>query len=136
MVPFRAHSIFDDFFGDRWLSLKDDDLFKPMFRNKWTKNLDKLMIDEDDEKDIKDRQTIKSSSVWTNKNGQESKKAVTIKKTIKNGKINLETTEDYLFPTGERNIIKTTNIDGKVDTKKYMLKKGEELPKELKELTM
>jgi len=88
MVPFRAHNIFDDFFGNRWISLKDDDIFKPMFQNKWIKNMDRMMIDEGDEKNIKDGQTIKTSSVWTNKNGQECKKLITTKKAIKNGKIN------------------------------------------------
>jgi hypothetical protein len=42
MVPVRAHNIFDDFFGNRWLSLEDEE-FRPIFHHKWTKNLDKLM---------------------------------------------------------------------------------------------
>jgi hypothetical protein len=74
---------------------------------------------------------VKTSSVWTNKNGKQSKKTVTTKKTIKDGKVNSETTEDYIMPNGERNIVKTINANGKVDTKKYFLKNGEELPKEL-----
>ena len=85
MVPVRAHNIFDDFFGNRWMSLEDD--FKPLFHNKWSKDLDKMMIDEKDE-NINDGQTIKTSSVWTNKNGEESGKTVTTKKTIKDGKTN------------------------------------------------
>jgi hypothetical protein len=56
---------------------------------------------------------------------------VTTKKTIKDGKSNEETTEEYVYPNGEKSIVKTTNVDGKIDTKKYALKKGEELPKEL-----
>lgn len=87
MVPMRAHSIFDDFFGKRWLTMEDED-FRPLFQNRWTKNLDNLMIDEGDERNIKDGQTIKTSSVYTNKNGQESKKTVTTKKNFKGGKVN------------------------------------------------
>jgi len=86
MVPVRAHSIFDDFFGSRLFSLDDDD-FRPIFHNKWSRDLDKLMLDEADEKNLKEGQTIKSSSVWTNKNGKETKKTVTSKKTVKDGKI-------------------------------------------------
>lgn len=87
MVPVRAHNIFDDFFVNRWLSIEDDEV-RPLFQNKWAKNLDNLMLDESEEKDIKEGQTIKTSSVYTNKNGEESKKTVTSKKTIKNGKAN------------------------------------------------
>lgn len=130
MVPVRAHSIFDDFFGNRLFSLDDDD-FRPIFHNKWSRDLDRLMIDEADERNIKDGETVKVSSVWSNNNGKETKKTVTSKKTYKDGKLNEETTEDYLFPNGERNVVKTTNVDGKVESKKYTLKKGEELPKEL-----
>jgi hypothetical protein len=68
MVPIRAHSIFDDFFGNRWTSLEDDD-FRPLFHNKWSKNLDNLMLDENEEKEIKEGETVKTSSVYTNKNG-------------------------------------------------------------------
>jgi len=130
MVPVRAHDIFDDFFGNRLFSLEDDD-FKPIFHNKWTKDLDRLMLDEADEKNVKEGETVKTSSVWTNKNGKETKKTVTSKKTVKDGKVDEETTEDYLFPNGERNVVKTTNHDGKIESKKYTLKQGEELPKEL-----
>jgi len=56
---------------------------------------------------------------------------VTTKKAYNDGKFNSETTEDYLLPNGERNIVKTMNVDGKIDTKRYTLKKGEALPKEL-----
>jgi len=45
MVPLRAHSIFDDFFGNKWLSLNDDEFLRPLFHNKWSKNLDNLMVD-------------------------------------------------------------------------------------------
>lgn len=89
------------------------------------------MIDEAEEKNMKDGETVKVSSVWSSNNGKETKKTVTSKKTYNDGKVNEETTEEYLFPNGERNVVKTINADGKVESKKYILKKGEELPKEL-----
>lgn len=73
------------------------------------------MLDEGFEQNAKDGQTIKTSSVYTNKNGVESKKNVTTKKTIKNGKATEETTEEYVFPNGEKEITKTIKgEDGKV----------------------
>jgi hypothetical protein len=54
---------------------------------------------------------------------------VTTKKTIKNGKAVEETTEDYTLPSGAREVIKTIKDGEKVETKKYELKKGEQLPK-------
>lgn len=84
MLPLRAHSIFDDFFGPKWMSLEDD--IRPLFKNKWSRNLDNLMIDEDEEKNIKNGESIRTSSVYTKKNGEESKKTVTSKKTYKDGK--------------------------------------------------
>jgi hypothetical protein len=47
MMPVKAHSIFDDFFGNR-LAVLDDEDFKPMFRNKWSRDLDSMMVDEYD----------------------------------------------------------------------------------------
>lgn len=136
IAPIRAHNIFDDFFGTR-PSLLDDD-FRPFFHNRWSRDLDRMMVDEGDERGVKDGQTIKTSSVYTNKDGQETAKTITSKKFFKGGRTNEEKIEDYLFPSGERKVVKTTNIDGKLDTKEYKLKKGEELPKELtqtKEIT-
>jgi uncharacterized membrane-anchored protein len=95
------------------------------------RNLDKMMIDEGDEKNIKEGETLKTSSVWSKKNGQETTKKITSKKTYKDGKVNEEKVEDYLFPNGERKVTKTSIVDGKAQTKQYALKKGEELPKEL-----
>lgn len=83
----RAHNIFDDFFGNKWLSIMDDD-FRPLLENKWSKKLDNLMIDENEEKNIKEGEVFKTSSVYTNKNGQESRKTVSTKKTFKDGKEN------------------------------------------------
>jgi hypothetical protein len=72
------------------------------------------MLDEVDEKDVKDGEVVKTSSYWTNKNGQETAKTVTTKKTIKDGKAKEETTEEYVFPNGDKSIVKTTNVDGKI----------------------
>jgi hypothetical protein len=84
MLPLRAHSIFDDFFGSKWMSLDDD--IRPQFKNKLSRNLDNLMIDENEENNIKNGESIRTSSVYTKKNGEESKKTVTSKKTYKDGK--------------------------------------------------
>ncbi len=86
MVPLRAHSIFDDFFENRWRSL--DEEFKPMFHNRWTKDLDKMMFEDEEpqQPSTTEGETIKTSSVYTNKNGQESGKTVTTKKVLKDGK--------------------------------------------------
>ena len=130
IAPIRAHNIFDDYFGSRFPALVEDD-FKPFFHNRWTKDLDRMLVVEGEEKNVKEGQTIKTTSVYTNKDGQETAKTITSKKTIKDGKTNEEKTEDYLFPSGERKVVKTTNIDGKVESREFKLKKGEELPKEL-----
>ena len=89
------------------------------------------MIDEGDDRNIKEGQTVKTSSVYTNKNGQESKKTVTTKKNIKGGKVQEERTEEYILPNGDKNVRRSITVDGKTDTKEYKIKKGEELPKEL-----
>lgn len=47
MVPVKAHDIFEDFFGNRWSAL--DETFKPLFHNRWVRDLDKMMLDESDE---------------------------------------------------------------------------------------
>ena len=54
---------------------------------------------------------------------------MTTKKTVKDEKANKETTEKYTLPNGEKTIIKTTSINGKVETKKFALKKGEDIQK-------
>jgi len=46
-----------------------------------------MMDVEDDWKDIKEGESVKTSSVYTNKNGVESKKNVTTKKSVKDGKV-------------------------------------------------
>jgi len=131
MVPVRAHNIFDDFFGNRFLDMEEDDIFKPIFHKKWSRDLDRMMIDENDP-NMTNGETVKTSSVYTNKNGVESKKSVTTKKKIVDGKANEETVEEYDFPNGEKNVTKTIkSADGKIDSHKWTLKKGEGMPKEL-----
>ncbi len=66
------------------MSLDDD--IRPQFKNKLSRNLDNLMIDENEENNIKNGESIRTSSVYTKKNGEESKKTVTSKKTYKDGK--------------------------------------------------
>ena len=49
------------------------------------------MLDEDSEIP-NEGQTVKTSKVWSNNNGQETEKTVTTKKQFKNGKAEEETT--------------------------------------------
>jgi curved DNA-binding protein CbpA len=67
IAPLRAHSIFDDFFGPRLTSFDDD--IGTLFHPKWTRDLDR-MLDESEEPNLRDGESVKTSSVWTNKNGQ------------------------------------------------------------------
>lgn len=129
MVPVRAYNIFDDFFGNRLTSINEE--VRPLFHNRWTRDLDRMMLDESEEFKNAQGETIKKSSVWSNKNGQKTGKTITTKKVVKDGKTVEETTEDYLFPNGERKVVKSINDNGKVEKKEYKLKQGEELPKEL-----
>ena len=89
------------------------------------------MMDVEDFGDVNEGETVKTSSVYTNKNGVETKKNVTAKRLIKEGKVVEEKTEDYLLPNGVREVIKTIKDGDKVSTKRYELEKGEELPKGL-----
>lgn len=51
IAPLRAHTIFDDFFKTRLLNLDDDD-FRPICHLKWNNDIDKIMLDEKDEKNL------------------------------------------------------------------------------------
>ena len=88
-------------------------------------------MDVEDFGDVKEGESVKTSSVYTNKNGVESKKNITTRKVVKDGKVVEEKVEDYLLPSGVREVVKTIKDGDKVTTKRYELKKGEELPKEL-----
>ena len=67
--------------------------------------------------------------MWNNNNGQESGKTVTTKKFVRNGKEKEETTEEYVYPSGEKKIIKTIKDNGEITVNEYNLKKDETLPK-------
>jgi len=94
------------------------------------------MLHEADLKDLKKGEKIKSPSYWSNKNGLETGKTVTTKKTVKDGKANKETTEEYTFLNGEKTIAKTTNINGKVETKNFALKKRKGYTKRADSMTI
>ena len=66
-----------------------------------------------------------------NKNGVEAKKNMTTKKVAKDGRVIEEKIEDYLLSSGVREVVKTVRDWNRVTTKRYELKKGEELFKEL-----
>lgn len=42
IAPVRAHSIFENFWGDRFHELEDD-FFRPVLKNKWSRNMDKML---------------------------------------------------------------------------------------------
>ena len=55
-------------------------------------------------------------------------KKVTTKREIKNGEAKTYTTEEYEFPNGTKEVRKIKDLgDGRVETKVYNLKKGENL---------
>ena len=59
----------------------------------------------------------------------ESKKTVSTKTKIENGRPVSETTEEYLFPDGNKEVRKIKDDgQGNVSSKVYNLKKGENLP--------
>ena len=79
-------------------------MFRPVLRNKWSRNLDKWMREGNDEDwgNIKDGESYKTSTYYTNKNGVESKKSITSKTKFENGVPLTETTEEYEFPDGNK----------------------------------
>jgi DnaJ-class molecular chaperone len=90
ITPVRAHSIFDDFFGNRFMEFPtEDEFFKPIIDRSWRKRLDNMMEleNEPDFRGVNEGESVKTSSVYTNKNGVETKKNVTTKKRVKDGKI-------------------------------------------------
>ena len=130
MAPVKAHNIFEDFFGDRFFNFpSEDEFFKPLIKKKWSRNLDNLMEDEDSWRNIDNGETMKTNTVYQNNNGVESKKTVSTKRKIENGVSKVFTTEEYEFPNGTKEVRKITDDGkGKVETKIYNLRKGENLP--------
>lgn len=132
IAPMRAHNIFEDFWGNRFNEWNEvDDFFRPALRSKWSRNLDRLMSDtaNEDWSNVKDGESYKTSTYYTNKNGVESKKSVSTKTKFVDGVPTSETTEEYEFPDGNKEVRKILD-DGKgnVSSKVYNLKKGENLP--------
>lgn len=71
----------------------EEEFFKPIISKRWTKNLDSLMEDEDSWKNIDNGETVKTSTVYSNDNGLESRKTVITKRQIKDGEARTYTTE-------------------------------------------
>ena len=131
IAPMRAHNIFEDFWGNRWNEWEDaDDFFRPALRTKWSRNLDRMLNEgNEDWSNVKDGESYKTSTYYTNKNGVESKKSVSTKTKIQDGVPVSETTEEYQFPDGNKEVRKIKDDGrGNVTSKVYNLKKGEALP--------
>lgn len=81
------------------------------------------------EDNIKDGESQRTSTYYTNRNGVEQKKSVTTRTKYENGVPITETTEEYLFPDGNKEVRKIKD-DGKGNSTSnvYHLKKGENLP--------
>lgn len=132
----RTHSIFEDFFGVdssefSRASSESDFFFEPKLKKRWSRNLDRLMDDDFDFSAIADGETFKESTVYTRENGLETRKNVKTRVRVKKGETEETKLEEYLFPNGERDVVRTVTTRGGVDRKTYHLKQGEELPKEL-----
>lgn len=132
IAPIRANNIFENFWGDRWNQIEEaDDQFRPMLNKKWSKDLDRWMREgnNDDWSSVNQGESFKTESYYTNKNGIESKKSISTKTKYENGVPTTETTEEYEFPDGNKEVRKIKD-DGKgnVTSNVYNLKKGEALP--------
>lgn len=93
--------------------------------------LDRLMEEEFDWSEISSGETFKESTAYTRDNGIETRKNIKSRVVIENG-VPVETKiEEYIYPNGERDIVKTISAKGKIEKINYHLKKGEEMPKEL-----
>ena len=88
-----------------------------------------MMDEEDGWRDIRDGETVKTNTVFSNNNGVESKKVVTTSRKIVNGIPETVTTEEYEFPNGNKEVRRIRD-DGRggVTTKVYNLRRGEHLP--------
>lgn len=93
--------------------------------------MDKMLNEglNEDWSQVKDGESYKTSTYYTNKNGIESKKSVSSKTKFVDGVPHTETTEEYEFPDGNKEVRKIKD-DGKgnVTSKVYNLKKGDALP--------
>lgn len=41
----RAHNIFEDFWGNRWNELENDNFFRPMLTSKWVRDINRQLRD-------------------------------------------------------------------------------------------
>lgn len=98
ITPFRANDIFENFWTDRWNELEEeaDSLFRPLLRNRWTRNLDRafsLPWFNDDWSNVREGESQKVSTYYTNRNGVENKKTISTKTRYENGIPKTETIE-------------------------------------------
>lgn len=130
MIPSKAHNIFEDFLGEKFFNFPtEEEIFKPILKKKWSRNLDSLMEDDNSWREIDNGETVKTNTVYQNNNGVESKKTVTTKRKIENGQQKTFTTEEYEYPNGTKEVKKITDDGrGNVYTKVFNLKKGENMP--------
>ena len=78
--------MFEDFFSDRFFnSPTEQEFFKPILRKKWSRNLDNLIEDVDNWRNISYGEAVKTNTVYHNNNGVESKKTISTKKILENG---------------------------------------------------
>lgn len=89
------------------------------------------MDDDFDFEQFQNGETVKESKVYTNHNGQETTKNVKTKIKINNGVREETKIEEYMFPNGERDIVKSVTSNGKTDSKTYHLAKNQQVPLEL-----
>ena len=61
-------------------------------------------MDESNWDGVNEGETVKTSTVYSNNNGVESKKTVKTRKVVKDGKAETHTTEEYEFPNGTKEI--------------------------------
>ena len=81
--------------------------------------------------DVKEGECEKQETVYRRDNNGETKKTISTKKKIENGKVKETKTEEYAYPDGTKRIIQSVNNDGRIETRSWDLLKGQERPKEL-----
>jgi hypothetical protein len=75
--------------------------------------LDRMMEEEIDWSEIKSGETFKENSVFTRDNGVETRKNIRTRIAIQNGVPTETKIEEYIYPNGERDFIKTVTINNK-----------------------
>jgi len=87
--------------------------------------LDRLMEDDVDYASVKEGETYKENTVFTKENGLETRKNVKSKIRVENGVPHETKIEEYIFPNGEKDIVRTYIVNGNIEKETYHLKKGE-----------